>query len=164
MFFQYCVIQKCNQAFCDNSIACSAVWIRNQLHVTFVLSFISLLQVARHVSGNRVPIIRSRRLRNLIATCWFRAVGQQLPKMGKRLHETCRATCKREIKDNTEVTSSRFFLSTLNYDARSTAHQTCKCRFQHRIDTVRCHFAASEVPRRRSRSHLFVDDRNSSQV
>jgi len=31
----------------------------NQLDVTFVLSFISLLQVAQHVSGNHVPIFRS---------------------------------------------------------------------------------------------------------
>jgi len=30
--------------------------IRNQLDVTFVLSFISLLQVAQRVSGNHVPI------------------------------------------------------------------------------------------------------------
>jgi len=36
-----------------------SVWIRNQLDVTFVLSFISLLQVAQHVSGNHVPIFRS---------------------------------------------------------------------------------------------------------
>ena len=37
----------------------NSVWIRNQLDVTFVLSFISPLQVAQHVSGNHVPIIRS---------------------------------------------------------------------------------------------------------
>jgi len=47
------------------------VWIRNQLDVTFVLSFISLLQVAQHVSGNHVPIFRSWRLRNVIATCLY---------------------------------------------------------------------------------------------
>jgi len=41
----------------------NSVWIRNQLDVTFVLSFISPLQVAQHVSGNHVPIIRSWRLR-----------------------------------------------------------------------------------------------------
>jgi len=35
------------------------VWIRNQLDVTFVLSFISPLQVAQHVSGNHVPIFRN---------------------------------------------------------------------------------------------------------
>jgi hypothetical protein len=35
------------------------VWIRNQLDVTYVLSFISPLQVAQHVSGNHVPIFRS---------------------------------------------------------------------------------------------------------
>jgi len=33
-----------------------------------------------------------------------------------------RATVRREIK-NKKVTSSWFFLSTLNYDARSTTHQ-----------------------------------------
>jgi len=30
----------------------NTVWIRNQLDVTFVLSFISSLHVAQHVSGN----------------------------------------------------------------------------------------------------------------
>jgi len=35
------------------------VWIRNQLYVTYVLSFISPLQVAQHVSGNQVPIFRN---------------------------------------------------------------------------------------------------------
>jgi hypothetical protein len=35
------------------------VWVRNQLDVTYVLSFISLLQVPQHVSGNHVPIFRS---------------------------------------------------------------------------------------------------------
>ena len=34
----------------------NSVWIRNQLDVTFVLSFISPLQVAQHVSGNHMPI------------------------------------------------------------------------------------------------------------
>jgi len=33
--------------------------------------FISLLIVAQHVSGNRVPIIRSWRLRDVIASCWY---------------------------------------------------------------------------------------------
>jgi len=42
--------------------------------------------------------------------------------MGTWLPETCWATIRREIK-NTKVTSSWFFLSTLNYDARSTTHQ-----------------------------------------
>ena len=37
----------------------NSVWIRNQLDVTFVLSFISPLQVAQHVSDNHVPIFRS---------------------------------------------------------------------------------------------------------
>ena len=34
----------------------NAMSTRNQLDVTYVLSFISLLQVAQHVSGNHVPI------------------------------------------------------------------------------------------------------------
>ena len=37
----------------------NSVWIRNQLDVTYVLSYISPLQVAQHVSGNHVSIIRS---------------------------------------------------------------------------------------------------------
>ena len=36
-----------------------SVWIRNQLDVTYVLSFISPLQVAQHVSGYHVPVFRS---------------------------------------------------------------------------------------------------------
>ena len=42
--------------------------------------------------------------------------------MGTWLPETCWEINRREIK-NTKVTSSWFFLSTLNYDARSTTHQ-----------------------------------------
>ena len=37
----------------------NSVWIRNQIDVTFVVSFISPLQFAEHVSGNHVPIFRS---------------------------------------------------------------------------------------------------------
>ena len=33
--------------------------------------FISLLIAAQHVSGNHVPIIRSWRLRDVIALCWY---------------------------------------------------------------------------------------------
>ena len=33
--------------------------------------FISLLIFAQHVSGNHVPIIRSWRLRDVIALCWY---------------------------------------------------------------------------------------------
>jgi len=47
-----------------------SVWIRNQLDVTFMLSFISPSQFAQHVSGNHVPIFRSWRLRSVIAMCW----------------------------------------------------------------------------------------------
>jgi len=136
----------------------------------FVLSFISPLQVAQHVSGKHVPIFRSWRLRSVIATCWFCAVAagrlsepvsrqcvywgvrsvatnyslltgsdslpavtahqhvaitlrsRQLLKMGTWLPETCWATCKGEIKDNTKKWHLDGFLSTLNYDARSTTH------------------------------------------
>jgi hypothetical protein len=48
--------------------------------------------------------------------------SRQLLMMGTWLPETCWATIRREIK-NTKVTSSWFFLSTLNYDAWSTTHQ-----------------------------------------
>ena len=55
-----------------------SVWIRNQLDVTFVLSFVlsfvSPLQVSLHVSGNHVPIFRSWRLRTVIATFWYCAL------------------------------------------------------------------------------------------
>jgi len=37
----------------------NSVWVRNQLDVTYVLSFITPLQVAQHVSGNHVPIFKS---------------------------------------------------------------------------------------------------------
>ena len=43
---------------------------KNQLDVTFVF-FISLLIVAQHVSGNHVPIIRSWRLCDVIASCRY---------------------------------------------------------------------------------------------
>jgi len=39
-----------------------------------MLYFISLLQVAQHVSGNHVPIFRSWRLCSAVATCWYCAV------------------------------------------------------------------------------------------
>jgi len=121
---------------------------KNQLDVTYVF-FISLLLVAQHVSGNHVPIIRSWRLRDVIVSCWYvpsmdalpanrswqpscshgtyqhetiTSRSQQLLMMGTWLPKTCWATSRREIK-NTNVTSSWFFLSTLNYDAWSTTRQ-----------------------------------------
>ena len=116
---------------------------RSQLDVTFVV-FISLLLVAQHVSCNHVPVIRSWRLRDVIVSCWYvpwlqegcqdRLAGsasiwtsrsRQLLMMGTWLHETCWATSRRETK-NRKVTSSWFFLSTLNYDTRSTTIQICK--------------------------------------
>jgi len=42
----------------SNANTLKKVWIRNQLDVTYVLSFISPLQVAEHVLGNYVPIFR----------------------------------------------------------------------------------------------------------
>jgi hypothetical protein len=138
-------VEKCSNVF--------SVWIKkNQLDVTLVF-FISLLLVAEHVSGNHVPIIRSWRLRDVIASCWYvlwlqegcqdRLAGgasmsgfvarahswthyqhkaitsrsRQLLMMGTWLPET-----SRRERRNTRVTSSWFFLSTLNYDARSTTH------------------------------------------
>ena len=44
--------------FCTSKIL-RIVWIINQLDVTYVLPFISPLQVAQHVSGNHVLIFRS---------------------------------------------------------------------------------------------------------
>ena len=59
----------CETFFTENySQLAYLVWIRNQLDVTFVLSFISLLQVAQHVSGNHVPIFRCLRLCKVIPT------------------------------------------------------------------------------------------------
>jgi len=52
----------------------NSVWKRNQLDVTFVLSFISPLQITQHVSGNHVPIFR-RWLRSVITTYWYCAVA-----------------------------------------------------------------------------------------
>ena len=99
----------------------NSVWIRNQQDVTFVLPFISLLQVAQHVSGNHVPSFRSWRLRSIIATCWCCAVVVTTAQhqhvaiiLRTWLPETCWATCKREIKDNTKVTSSWFLIHTGN--------------------------------------------------
>ena len=56
------------------TVHCHSMWRRNQLDVTFVLFFISTLQVAQHVSGNHVPIFRSWQLHSVIATCWCCAV------------------------------------------------------------------------------------------
>ena len=61
----------------------NSVSVRNQLDITFVLSFISPLQVAQHVSDNHVP-----------ATAQYQHVAitlrsRQLLKMGTWLSETC---------------------------------------------------------------------------
>jgi len=114
-----------------------SVQIRNQLDVTFVLSFISPLQVAQHVSDNHVPIFRSWRLRSVIATCWYCAAqyqhvaitlrSRQLLKMGTWFPETCSAICKAEIKDNTKVTSSWFLIHT---ELRCTVNHTSDIQFQ----------------------------------
>ena len=97
---------------------------KNQLDVTFCILY--LLILAQHVSGNHVPIIRSWRLRDVIASCWYvpwlqwscqvrlagsasmdvfvalRAITsrrRQLLMMGTWLPETCWANIRREIKD-----------------------------------------------------------------
>ena len=49
----------------------NSVWIRKINYMSLSVFFISLLIVAQHVSGNHVPIIRSRRLRDVIALCWY---------------------------------------------------------------------------------------------
>jgi len=142
-----------------------------------VLSFISPLQVAQHVSGNHVSIFRSWRLRSVISTCRYCAVAagrlsepvrrnvsieefvtrtpqwtnylltgsdslpaamaqyqqvaialrsRQLLEMGTGLPETCWATCKGEIKDNTKVTYSWFPIHTeLRYTVNHTSDLLC---------------------------------------
>jgi hypothetical protein len=76
---------------------------------------ISLLIVSQHVSGNHVPIIRSWWLRDVTASCWY------VP----WLREGCQVPLAGSASRIQKVTSSWFFLSTLNYDARSTTHQSC---------------------------------------
>ena len=49
----------------------SVLWIRKTNQMSLFVSFISLLIVAQHVSGNHVPIIRSWRLHDVIALCWY---------------------------------------------------------------------------------------------
>ena len=49
----------------------NSVWIRKTYYMSLFIFFISLLIVAQHVSGNHVPIIRSWRLRDVIASCWY---------------------------------------------------------------------------------------------
>ena len=119
----------------------SSVWIRNQQDVTFVLSFISPLQVAQHVSGNHVPIFRSWRLRSVIDTCWYCAVTMSAiiqiclsvwvavfyVCVGTWLPETCCSTCKGEIKDNTKVTSVWFLI-----------HTELRCTDNHTSDPSSC--------------------------
>jgi hypothetical protein len=84
--------------------------------------FISLILVAQHVSGNHVPIIRSWRLRDVIASCWYvpwlQNVCQDRLAGSASMDGFVARSCyepihsRREIK-NTKVTSSWFFLSTL---------------------------------------------------
>jgi len=49
----------------------NSVWIRKTNLMSLFVFFISLLIVAQHVSDNHVPIIRSWRLRDVIASCWY---------------------------------------------------------------------------------------------
>ena len=49
----------------------NSVWIRKINQMSLFVFFISLLIVAQHVSGNHVPIIRSWRLRDVIALRWY---------------------------------------------------------------------------------------------
>ena len=50
--------------------------------------------------------------------------SRQLLKMGTWLTETCRATCKGEINDNTKVTSSWFLI-----------HTELRCTVNHTLDS-----------------------------
>jgi hypothetical protein len=78
--------------------------------------FISLLIVAQHVLGNHVPIIRSWQLRDVIALWWYVPWLQE----GGQVRLVGSASMDGFVS---QVTSSWFFLVTLNYDARSTTHQ-----------------------------------------
>ena len=49
----------------------NSVWIRKNNQMSLFVFFISLKIVAQHVSGNHVLIIRSSRLRDVIALCWY---------------------------------------------------------------------------------------------
>jgi hypothetical protein len=83
-----------------------------------------------------VPIIRSWRLRDVIASCWYvpwlqggcqvRLVGSASMDGFLRTHPWTHYL-PREIK-NTKRTSS-WFLSTLNYDARPSTHQIYFSRY-----------------------------------
>ena len=53
--------------------------------------------------------------------------SRQLLKMGTWLSETCRATCKGEIKDNTKLTSSWFLI-----------HTELGCTVNHTSNTYKC--------------------------
>ena len=122
----------------------NSVWIRNQLYVTFVLSFIYTLRVTQHVSGNHLPThnilnnhtqpthtrftINQTNIEHidphrhiwiipLIVTAQYQYVAitlrsRQLVKTGTLLPETCWATRKGEIKNDTKVTSSWFLIHT----------------------------------------------------
>ena len=62
--------------------------------------------------------------------------SRQLLMMGTWLPETCWATIRREIKNTKKATSSWFFLSTQNYDVRSTTHQIDKCCWMKTINEI----------------------------
>jgi len=65
-------IFKQKKAIYDKNI----VWIRNQLDVTFVLSFISPLQVAEHVSGSSsAPEDGHMVARNMLSNLYGRNKG-----------------------------------------------------------------------------------------
>jgi hypothetical protein len=49
----------------------NSVWIRKTNWMSLFVFFIPLLIVAQHVSGNHVPIIKSWRLRDVTASCWY---------------------------------------------------------------------------------------------
>ena len=155
------------------------IWIRNQLDVTFVLSFISPLQVAQHVSGNHVPIFRSWRLYSVIVTSSYSpmdthylltgsdslpaATAQhqhvaitlrncQLLKMGTWLPETWWTTCKGENKRKHK--SDNYLVS---YPHWITMHGQPNIRFTHQPNVCFVKFGSLTIMLKwRMSINLFV--------
>ena len=65
--FRHCWWQP--SCFCQHQMS---LWIKKKpTRCHFFVFFISLLIIAQHVSANHVPIIRSLRLCDVIASCWY---------------------------------------------------------------------------------------------
>ena len=135
-FCSYCFIAnlQANPMFCVDK--------KNQLDVTFYILYFSSNSCSTCFGQ---PCAHHQELTtawcdSLVLVCAV-AVGRLSSPYGRTtcqldyLPETCWATIRREIK-NTKVTSSWFFLSTLNYDARSATHQIFNV-----LLTNRCHIS-----------------------